>query len=100
MNLFTNLPPQSASAEVKAAHAAKYKASKQSSTETAEEPAKNDIDVEAIRKRADELLASAQKTAESINPWRRYRSLQATNPTEAGIYYRKNKAAIHACYNH
>ena len=101
MNLFTNLPPQSASAEVKAAHAAKYKASKQSSTETAEEPAKNDIDVEAVRKRAAELLASAQETAESImSPWKQYRSLQATDPTAAGIYYRKNKAAIHACYNH
>ena len=98
MNLFTNLPPQSASSEVKKAHAAKYKASKHSNKETAEEPAKEDT--AAIRARAAELLESAQKTAESINPWRRYRSLQATNPTEAGIYYRKNKAAIHACYNH
>ena len=98
MNLFTNLPPQSASDAVKAAHAAKYKASKQADTETAEEPAKEDT--AAIRARAAELLESAQKTAESINPWRRYRSLQATDPTAAGIYYRKNKAAIHACYNH
>jgi len=98
MNLFTNLPPQSASAEVKKAHAAKYKASKQADKQPVEEPVQEDT--AAIRARAAELLESAQKTAESINPWRRYRSLQATNPTEAGIYYRKNKAAIHACYNH
>ena len=98
MNLFTNLPPQSASAEVKKAHAAKYKASKPADKQPVEEPVQEDT--AAIRARAAELLESAQKTAESINPWRRYRSLQATDPTAAGIYYRKNKAAIHACYNH
>ena len=75
-------------------HKKRFQADKKSNEEPVQE------DTAAIRARAAELLESAQKTAESINPWRRYRSLQATNPTEAGIYYRKNKAAIHACYNH
>jgi len=101
MNLFSNLPPQSASDEVKAAHIAKYKASKKADNEPAEEPPKVEIDVEAVRKRAAELLASAQETAENaVSPWRRYRLLQKKDPQAAGEYWRKNKAAIKACYHH
>ena len=85
--------PHPMRAVFQADHKKRFQADKKSN----EEP----IDVEAIRKRADELLASAQESAESImTPWKQYRSLQATDPTAAGIYYRKNKAAIHACYNH
>ena len=68
--------------------------------EPKEEP-KVEIDVEAVRKRAAELLASAQETAENaVSPWRRYRLLQKKDPQAAGEYWRKNKAAIKACYHH
>ena len=68
--------------------------------EPKEEPPK-EIDVDAIRKRAAELLASAQETAENaVSPWRRYRLLQKKDPQAAGEYWRKNKAAIKACYHH
>ena len=66
--------------------------------EAKEEPQKVEIDVEAVRKRAAELLASAQETAENaVSPWRRYRLLQKKDPQAAGEYWRKNKAAIKAC---
>ena len=69
--------------------------------ETTTEPVKEEIDVEAVRKRAAELLASAQETAENaVSPWRRYRLLQKSDPQAAGEYWRANQAAIKACYNH
>ena len=89
MNLFTNLPPENASDAVKAAHIAKYRAFKQSKTKPA--------DTKSTLERSREILASAQKTAENVTPWRRYRSLQQTDPRAAGIYWRANKQAIVDC---
>ena len=72
------------------------KAAKQA---TEVQPAKKPTDPQADLQRSRETLAAARKVCESItNPWKQYRSLQASgDPTAAGVYYRKNKAAIAAC---
>ena len=54
-------------------------------------------DTKSTLERSREILASAQKTAENVTPWRRYRSLQQTDPRAAGIYWRANKQAIVDC---
>ena len=89
MNLFTNLPPQSASDAVKAAHIAKYKASKQSKSKPA--------DTKSTLERSREILASAQKPPVQMNAWQRYRHLQSLDAKAAGIYWRANKQAIVDC---
>ena len=103
MNLFTNLPPQNSSPAVKAAHIAKYKAAKKAEADQpTEEPANEEpveIDVEAVRRRAAELLASSEPV-EKLNPWEQYCKIKKKDPIAAGEYWRKNKAAIKACYHH
>ena len=66
---------------------------------TEEQPVKQPSDPQADLQRSREMLASARRVCESItNPWKQYRKLQASgDPTAAGVYYRKNKAAIAAC---
>ena len=62
------------------------------------QPVKKQTDPQADLQHSRETLAAARKVCESItNPWKQYRSLQASDPAAAGVYYRKNKAAIAAC---
>ena len=76
-NLFTNLPPENASPAVKAAHIAKYKASKKAKeTPAATEPKAKPVEITA---------------------WQRYRHLKSLDAKAAGIYWRANKQAILDC---
>ena len=62
------------------------------------QPVKKPTDPQADLQRSRVTLAAARKVCESItNPWKQYRKLQASDPAAAGVYYRKNKAAIAAC---
>ena len=79
MNLFTNLPPETASDAVKAAHIAKYKAPKKAPTKatpTATKPKAKPVEITA---------------------WQRYRHLQSVDARAAGIFWRANKQAIVDC---
>ena len=70
-------------------HKKRFQADKKSN----EEP----IDIEAIRQRADELMKSAQQTAESVTPYSRYKELKKSDPRAAGEYWRANADKIKAC---
>ena len=51
-------------------------------------------------KLAEAYRADAQALADSITPYSRYKTLQRTDPTAAGEYWRANRQAILGCYNH
>ena len=79
----------------------RQQADREAAKETTEEqPVKKPTDPKADLARSKQLLESARTIAESItNPWKQYRSLQESNPRAAGVFWRKNKAAIMACSN-
>ena len=64
--------------------------------EPKEEPPKEEIDVDAIRRRAAELLASSEPV-ENLNPWEQYCKLKKNDAQAAGDYWRANAVAIKAC---
>ena len=55
-------------------------------------------DHSSLKKLIERVVVYAQHPA--VSPWRRYRLLQEKDPQAAGEYWRKNKAAIKACYHH
>ena len=84
-SIFTNLPPENSSDEVKAAHIAKYKAAKALGKKLPE-PSKP---TSAILARSKHLIETVK-----FNAYSKYTALKEINPREAGEYWRANKEAI------
>ena len=89
-SLFTNLPPENSSDEVKAAHIAKYKADKAADeAQPAQTPAPTPKPTSAILARSKHLIETVK-----FNAYSKYTALKEINPREAGEYWRANKEAI------